>query len=44
VRVLGQDNETVYRQKLMDDEQFKSALLIIANKGIYPRLLKPKGK
>lgn len=44
VRVLGQDNETVYRQKLMEDEQFKSALSIIANKAIYSRLLKPKGK
>lgn len=44
VRVLGQENETVYRQKLMEDEQFKSALSIIANKAIYSRLLKPKGK
>ena len=44
VRVLGQDNETVYRQKLLEDDQFKSALSIIANKDIYTRLLKPKGK
>jgi len=44
VRALGQDNETVYRQKLAEDDQFQSALSIIANKNIYSRLLKPKGK
>jgi carboxyl-terminal processing protease len=44
VRVLGQDNETVYRQKLTEDEQFQSALSIIINKNIYSRLLKPKEK
>jgi carboxyl-terminal processing protease len=41
-RELGQDNEVVHRMKLLDDEQFKSALNLIANKEAYNRLLRPK--
>ena len=44
VRDLGQDNEAVYRIKLLDDAQFKSALAIISNKLMYQNLLKPKMK
>jgi carboxyl-terminal processing protease len=44
VRELGQDNDQIYHQKLMNDEQFKSALAIIANKAVYENLLKQKGK
>jgi carboxyl-terminal processing protease len=44
VRDLGQDNEAVYRIKLFDDTQFKSALAIISNKSMYQNLLKPKMK
>jgi carboxyl-terminal processing protease len=44
VRELGQDNDQVYRQKLMDDVQFKSAMAVLANKTVYDNLLKPKGK
>ena len=44
VRELGQDNDLIYRQKLMDDEQFKSSMAIIANRTVYETLLKPKGK
>jgi carboxyl-terminal processing protease len=43
-RELGQDNEVVHRMKLLDDEQFKSALNLIANKEAYNRLLRPKAK
>jgi carboxyl-terminal processing protease len=44
VRELGQDNDQIYRQKLLDDAQFKSAMAILANKAVYENLLKPKGK
>lgn len=44
VRELGQDNDLVYRQKIMEDAQFKSAMAIIASKTMYESLLKPKGK
>jgi|WetSurMetagenome_2_1015567.scaffolds.fasta_scaffold00476_13 carboxyl-terminal processing protease len=44
VRELGQDNEAVYRLKLQNDEQFKSALAILSNKAVYDDLLKPKAK
>jgi carboxyl-terminal processing protease len=42
VRELGQDNDQVYRRKLMDDVQFKCALAIIGNKSVYENLLKVK--
>jgi len=44
VRDLGQDNDQVYRQKLLDDAQFKSAMAILGNKTVYDNLLKSKGK
>ncbi len=44
VRELGQDNDFVNRQKLLDDSQFKSALAIISNKAVYESLLKLKTK
>jgi hypothetical protein len=44
VRELGQDNDVVNREKLLADDQFKSALSIIANKAAYENLLKPKTK
>jgi carboxyl-terminal processing protease len=44
VRELGQDNDQIYRQKLLDDQQFKTAMALIANKAAYETLLKPKGK
>ncbi len=43
-RDLGQDNEAVYRLKLLDDGQFKSALAILSNKALYEKLLIPKSK
>ena len=44
VRELGQDNDVVNREKLLADDQFKSALSIIANKALYENLLKPRTK
>jgi carboxyl-terminal processing protease len=44
VREMGQDNEAVYRAKLQNDDQFKSALAILSNKTMYENLLKPKVK
>ncbi len=44
IRELGQDNDVVNRQKLLIDDQFKSALAIISNKAVYEALLKPKTK
>ena len=44
IRELGQDNDVVYREKLLNDSQFKSALAIIENKVAYESLLKPKPK
>ncbi|MGB7567329.1 MAG: S41 family peptidase [Chitinivibrionales bacterium] len=43
-RELGQDSDYMYRLKLKDDVQFKAALALFANKALYDKLLKPKGK
>jgi carboxyl-terminal processing protease len=40
VREFGQDNETVYRSKLANDEQLAAALKLIVDKPVYTRLLK----
>ncbi len=41
IRVFGQDNNTVYREKLSDDPQLKAALSLLANKEQYAALLQP---
>jgi carboxyl-terminal processing protease len=43
-RMLGNDHELVYKEKLNNDEQFKSALNIISDTNTYQRLLLPKTK
>ncbi|MDR0330768.1 MAG: S41 family peptidase [Chitinispirillales bacterium] len=40
VREFGQDHESVYRSKLMSDEQFAAAAKLLADKPAYSRLLK----
>ena len=44
IREFGQDNEIIYRNKLLIDDQFKSAMAILSNKAIIDRLLTPKTK
>ena len=41
---FGQDNDNVYRVKLVGDTQFQSALNLLTHKDVYARLLKPKVK
>jgi carboxyl-terminal processing protease len=44
IREFGQDNEIIYRNKLLNDDQFKSAMAILSNKAVIDRLLTPKSK
>jgi phosphate-selective porin len=41
---FGQDNDNVYRVKLVGDTQFQAALNLLTHKDVYARLLKPKAK
>jgi carboxyl-terminal processing protease len=41
IREFGQDNNTVYREKLSDDPQLRTALSLLDNKAQYAALLQP---
>ena len=41
IREFGQDNETIYREKLSDDRQLQAALQLLANEEQYKALLQP---
>lgn len=43
VRELGQDNEVVYRTRLKDDKQVRTAIAILKNKALHASLLEPHG-